>query len=90
MNIENIYKAVKADEMNSPLITICNELVKQGYDVKIEGVEIDTLDSETKLLEDLEKATNEYVIELIKDSITEQKFKLKFTGYHEFNFQSAN
>ena len=90
MNIDKIYKAVEADEMNSPLITICSELKKQGYNIKIEGVEIESLDRDLELFEDFECVTNEFEIELKKDSIIEKKFKLVFTGYHEFNFQSEN
>jgi hypothetical protein len=38
MNVEKIFNRVKEDEMNSPLISICGELEKQGYKVKVESV----------------------------------------------------
>ena len=88
MDIEKIYKAVEANEMNSPLITICSELKKQGYNIKIEGVELESLDNESKLFEDLECATNKIEIELYKDSEEIHKFKIVFTGYHQFDIQN--
>lgn len=84
MNIEKIYNA---DEMNSPLVTICTELEKQGYNIKLEGLEIKSADLEQDLFNDLEKATNEFEIELIKESEPKQKFKLIITDYHKFNLQ---
>ena len=90
MNIENIYDAVNSDEMNSPLITICNELIKQGYSIKIEGLEIDSLENDSKLFEDLEYATNEFLIELSRVDEPNQKYKVVFTGYHQFNLKPVS
>jgi len=89
MNIQKIYAAVDSDEMNSPLPSIIFELEQQGYKVKLEGVDVTAGDMEDKLFEDLERATNEYEIELLKDLETSQRFKLVFTGYHKFNFQAC-
>lgn len=86
MNIENIYTAVEEDEMNSPLITICGELVKQGYDVKVEGVEFTNDESCINLFSDLEFATNEINFVLTKNNKRES-FKLVFTDYHKFEIQ---
>ncbi|OGU29444.1 MAG: hypothetical protein A2057_07750 [Ignavibacteria bacterium GWA2_35_9] len=88
MNIEKIYNAVDEDDMNSPLSSIVYELEKQGYIVKIEGVEVTANDMDNNLFTDLERATNEFEIELLKDSETEQRFKLSFSDYHKFSFQS--
>ena len=90
MNFGNIYKAVEADEMNSPLITICSELKRQGYNIKIEGVEVDSLEKYSKLFEDLESTSSEIRIDLSKANEPDRKLKLVFTGYHEFNFQTVN
>ncbi|MCL4279137.1 MAG: hypothetical protein KJZ60_05545, partial [Ignavibacteriaceae bacterium] len=68
MNIKKIYDAVNGDEMNSPLPSIVSELEQQGYKVKIEGVEVTAVDMPDNLLDDLEKATNEFEIELLKDN----------------------
>ena len=87
MNIQKIFEAVGSDEMNSPLPTIVYELEKQGYKVRIEGFDVTTEDIKDKLFEDLERATNEYEIELLRNSESSQKFKLVFTDYHKFNFQ---
>jgi len=89
MNIQKIYAAVDSDEMNSPLPSIIFELEQQGYTVKIEGVEVTAGDMADDLFEDLERATNEFEIELTMDSEFSQKFKLVFTDYHKFNFQSC-
>jgi len=90
MNIQKIFEAVEDDEMNSPLPSILWELERQGYKVKLEGVDVTAGDMEDKLFEDLERATNEYAIELLKESEGSQKFKLVFTDYHKFNFQSVS
>ncbi len=88
MNIEKIFNAVDEDEMNSPLPLIVSELERQGYAVRIEGVDVTSDDIDDNLFVDLEKAVNEFEMELLKSSEIEQKFKLVFTDYHKFNFQS--
>jgi len=88
MNIQKIFNSVDSDEMNSPLVSIIWELQQQGYVVKLEGVTVTADDMEDELFEDLVKATNEYEIEIIKSSASSQKFRLVFTDYHKFNFQS--
>jgi hypothetical protein len=88
MNIEKIFKAVGEDEMNSPLISICSELEKQRYKIKVEGLEVTTDDLETELFNDLERATNNFNLELTKNNGEPQRFKLVFTDYHKFNFES--
>lgn len=87
MNIEKICKAVEKDEMNSPLPTIVHELEMQGYKIKLEGLEVTANDLDADLFYDLEKSTNEFVVEIEKEGEMNQKFKLVFTGYHQFNFQ---
>jgi hypothetical protein len=89
MNIQKIFTDVDEDEMNSPLPTIVWELEQQGYKVKLEGLEVTAGDMADDLFEDLEKATSEFDIELIKGDETEQRFRLVFTDYHKFNFQSC-
>lgn len=86
MDVEKIYSAVEDDEMNSPLITICDELVKQGYDVKVEGVEFTNSDICFNLLNDLEQVTNEINVEITSKNIT-KRFKLVFTDYHRFELK---
>ncbi len=89
MNIQKIFNAVADDEMNSPLPSIIYELENQGYKVKIEGLEVTAEEMDNRLFEDLEKAASEFEIELLRDSEHAQKFKLVFTDYHKFNFQSC-
>ena len=86
MNIQKIFEAVDDDEMNSPLPSIVYELEQQGYKVKIEELEVTAEDMTDKLFEDLERAANNFEIDILKDGTT-QKFKLVFTDYHMFNFQ---
>ncbi|OGU81712.1 MAG: hypothetical protein A2W11_12800 [Ignavibacteria bacterium RBG_16_35_7] len=90
MNIEKIYKAVENDEMNSPLPTIVHELEMQGYKIKLEGLDVTANDLDADLFFDLEKATNEFVFEIEKAGEKNQRFKLVFTDYHEFNFQNCD
>ena len=89
MNIQKVFDALNSDEMNSPLLSIIWELEQQGYAAKIEGLDVTAEEMENRLFEDLEKATNEFEIELLKDSEPLQKFKLVFTDYHKFNFQAC-
>jgi hypothetical protein len=89
MNIERIYNAVDFDERNSPLGAVCFELELQGYNIRLEGIDITTSDLNDSIFTDLEKSTNEFNIELLKDGLVEQKFKLVFTDYHKFNIQQA-
>lgn len=86
MDLEKIYSAFEDDEMNPPLITICAELVKQGYDVKVEGVEFTNSDICFSLLSDLERVTNEISVEITSENIT-KRFKLVFTDYHRFELK---
>lgn len=89
MNIQKIFEAVEADEMNSPLHSIIYELEKQNYRIKLEGLDVTTEEIETRLFEELERATNEFEIELLRNSETAQKFKVVFTDYHKFNLQAC-
>jgi hypothetical protein len=88
MNIQRLNQAVESDEMNSPLITICNELANQGYVIKVEDVEFSTDETSCALFTDLEKTTNEFDIEINKNGMIE-KFKLVFTEYHRFNIENC-
>jgi YbbR domain-containing protein len=87
MNIEKVFATV--DEMNSPLPTIVHELENQGYKVKLEGLEVTANDLDANLFVDLEKATNEFEIEIVKEGEKSQKFKLVFTDYHDFIFKRS-
>jgi hypothetical protein len=75
--------------MRSPLPSIIYELEQQGYKVKLEGLEASGNNFDEDLLGDLEQTVNEFEIELTKENEQQQKFKLVFTDYHKFNFQSA-
>ena len=90
MNIEKVFNAVSEDEMNSPLPSILWELEKQGYSVKLEGVDVTADDMESDLFVDLERATNELTFELLKGNVKDQKFKLVFSDYHQFSFQNCS
>jgi hypothetical protein len=89
MNIEKVFNAVSKDEMNPPLPSILWELEKQGYSVKLEGVDVTADDIDSDLFADLEKATNEFTFELFKGNVKDQKFKLVFSDYHQFSFKQV-
>jgi hypothetical protein len=89
MNIQKIFTAVDEDEMNSPLPSIIYELEQQGYKVKLEGLEVSSDNLDGNLFGDFERAVNEFELELTKEDEQHQKFKLVFTDYHKFNFQST-
>jgi len=87
MNIQKIFNAVDEDDMNSPLISVCNEFEKQGYKVKIEEVEVTSDEVDTGLFSDLERYSTDINFEILKAGESAQKFKLVYTDYHKFNFQ---
>ena len=89
MNIQKLYEAVDGDEMNSPLLTVCYELMKQGYKIKIEGAEFTKDETLANLFTDLEQATNEFNVEIFKAGLI-QRFNLIFTEYHKFNIQNCS
>jgi len=84
MNVNKIYKAVAEDDMNSPLPIIVLELEKQGYKVKIEGVEVSSKEFDDELFSDFEESVTEFNFEVKKNDEPAMKFKLIYTGYHEF------
>ena len=83
MNIEKIFQAIKRDEMNSPLISVCAEIEKQGYKIKLEGVDITMNELDDEIIADLEKSGNKFKFELLKDGESVQKFTLEYTDYHK-------
>ena len=87
MNIEKVFEAVENDDMNSPIVSLCNEFAKQGYRVKIEGVEVNSNEVDTELFNDLELYSIDINFELLKAEESAQKFKLVYIDYHKFNFQ---
>jgi hypothetical protein len=74
MNIEKIFNSVDKDDMNSPLISICTELEKQGYQIKIEDVKETCEDLDHPSFIDLEKSTNEFVFELYMENNNDQNY----------------
>lgn len=87
MNIENIFKALNEDEMNSALGIICNELERQGYEVIIENIEVTSEEIYEKKLPSLEELPEPLNIELVKNGEIEQKFAIDFTDYHKIIFK---
>ncbi len=87
MNIQKVFEAVEKDDMNSPLVSICSEFEKQGYKVKIEGVEVSSDELDSGLFNDLEQYSTDINFELIKEGKSSQRFKLVYTDYHKFNIQ---
>ena len=84
MNIEKIYTAVENDEMNSPLITICNAIFNQGYSLKIDGIDIDRDDLDNSVLVDFEQSQNNFNLLLTDVKNQSVEFVLTFTDYHKF------
>lgn len=89
MNIQKIFDSVSGNEMNSPLHSVIWEFEQQGYNVKLEGIDVTADDMESDLFADLEKATNEFTFELFKENIKDQKFKILFYDYHQFSLQGC-
>ena len=84
MNIEKIYSEVTNDEMNSPLITICNEIFNQGYCLKIDGVVIEREDLDNSVLTDFEQSQINFNLFITDVNNQSKEFLLTFTDYHKF------
>ena len=84
MNIEKLFNAVSDDEMNSSLGLICLELENQGYQIKIEGIEVTSDEIFNGKAEYLELLPDKYIFEIVKESGTKQKFVIRFIDYHNF------
>lgn len=89
MNIHKLFEVVETEEMSSPLITIIFGLEQHGYRVKLEGVEVTAENMYDNIFDDFEKATNNFEIEMMKNSEPLQKFLLEFTDFHKFNFKAC-
>lgn len=89
MNVEKLFDAVDFDAVNTPLGVICYELEQQGYKVRIEGIDIVSSDLHETIFSDLSESSDEFRIELLKDGLVEQKFKLVFTDSHRFSIHQA-
>ncbi|HTY11482.1 MAG TPA: hypothetical protein VMF88_10460 [Bacteroidota bacterium] len=84
MNIQKLYDALDADEMNSSLGIICAELESQGYAVMINDGEVrseEFFDGEHK---DLEQEFIPIKMSLYRAENFEQQFVIEFTEYHDF------
>lgn len=89
MNIEKLFNAVKEDEMNSAIGLICLELEKQGYQIKIEGIDITSDEIFNGKAEYLEQFPDKYIFEIIKNNYTKQKFVVRFIEFHQFILESC-
>ncbi|MCX6173986.1 MAG: hypothetical protein NTZ27_04430 [Ignavibacteriales bacterium] len=87
MNLEKIYLALSADEMNSALGIICLELESQGYGIEIEGIEVTANEIFENKLASLEEVVEPLNLKLFKSGIEEQKFSIDFIEYHEVVFK---
>ena len=90
MNIEKIFSALEKDEVNSALGTICAELEKQGYTVKINNIEVTAEELFDKRLESLEQSSQDFNISLNKNNKYAQEFSIRFIDYHSIVFKPKN
>jgi hypothetical protein len=84
MNVQKIYKALDADEMNSALGIICGELERQGYVVKINDTFVASEEFFDGRHEDLEQEFIPLKMALYRDNVLDQEFTMEFTEYHDF------
>ena len=90
MNIQKLYAALDADEMNSSLGIICGELESQGYVVMINDKKVSSeefFDGENK---DLEQEFIPIKMSLYRTDTLEQEFVIEFNEYHDFVIKKAN
>ena len=87
MDIKKIIKAVNDEEMHSALRTIYYEMRKQGYDVKIEEVEVMPEDIDSDIFIELEQYARDITIEINKKNEVNKKYNLTFAGYHKFKLE---
>lgn len=87
MNIEKIFSALNADEMNSALGIVCFELESQGFEVKIENIKVTSKEIFENKLPSLEEVAEPLNIKLYKNGNVYQKFSIDFIDFHKVVFQ---
>ena len=90
MNIENLFDALKKDEMNSALGILCAEFEKQGYSVTINNIEVSSQEFFNNKLETLEQSAKDFNVLLKKENNFEQEFLISFIDYHQFILKEKN
>ena len=88
MNIEKVFDSLNNDEMNSSLGIICSDLEQQGYNVRINDIEVSSHEFFDGRLESLEQSSDAFNIALYKNGNLEQEFSIHFTDYHEIILKS--
>ena len=84
MNIQKLYDALAADEMNSSLGIICAELENQGYVVSINDRKVSSQEFFNEGQKDLEEELFPIKMSLYRSENLEQEFVIEFTEYHNF------
>ena len=84
MNIEKIYNALMSDEKNSALQIICAELFLQGYQVLIDGAQMNSQDFDENVYKDFERSSDHFEITLLKNNKHVQRFNIRFIDFHRF------
>ena len=90
MNIEKVFDSLNNDGMNSSMGIICSELEKQGYKIRINDIEVSSLEFFDGRLENLEQSADVFNIALFKNGNLEQEFSIHFTDYHQIVFGAKN
>ncbi len=84
MNIQKLYDALDADEMNSSLGIICAELESQGYVVMINDRKVSSEEFFDGGHKDLEQEFVPIKMSLYRTENLEQEFMIEFIEYHDF------
>lgn len=84
MNVQNVYTALEAEDMNSALGIICTELERQGYVVRINDKLVSSQEFFEGSHEDLEQEFLPIKVSLYREENFEQAFVIEFTEYHDF------
>lgn len=90
MITDKLLLALHNDDMNSPLITVLNEIFNSGYQIKLEGIEINKDDLDHPSILDLELYSNEISLELLKNNRPFNKIKMTYSDYHKVQISEEN
>lgn len=82
--LENkLLLAINNDDMNSPLVTVITEIFNEGYQLFLEGAEINEKFLVHSSITDLELYSKEILFELCKKNQLCKKIKIEYLGFHQ-------
>ena len=87
---KKIFEALEEDTQNSGLGIICGELESQGYQVRINGRDVNADAFFNGELQDLENQIGLFNMEIYSDDRELQEFAIEFLDFHEIAIKKGS